>query len=333
MGAIYLQGWDDTNGKWVRCAVTSDGKLIINPTAIIDQTPTSGDTDKAISSDWAYDHSNDASAHHIKYTDSDARSSINDIFDSNGKPTNNIDVYYQQLINVQRINFKYSISTTKYVVLLARDNLTNIDLIGYITAGGYSAVKIRTHNGTSYRELTDQDHDHTGGNGAQIDHTTLSNIGTNTHAQIDSYISDGSARIKVTLPGGQSIPSLSFTKVQFNNETYDIYSEYDNTTNYRFVAASDGYYDVNYSLQFASTAWAIGNYIICQVWVNGVAQVRSFYEYIQTTNTVGYFMQGHDTVYLTAGQRIELYIIHSNSSSVSLDNSGNYNQMTINKLK
>lgn len=41
-------------------------------------------------------------------------------------------------------------------------------------------------------------HDHNGGDGAQINHTTLSNIGTNTHAQIDNHIANTSNPHSVT---------------------------------------------------------------------------------------------------------------------------------------
>lgn len=41
-------------------------------------------------------------------------------------------------------------------------------------------------------------HDHSGGDGAQINHTTLSNIGTNTHSQIDTHIANTSNPHSVT---------------------------------------------------------------------------------------------------------------------------------------
>lgn len=44
--------------------------------------------------------------------------------------------------------------------------------------------------------VTDGDlHDHSAGNGAQIDHTTLANIGNNTHDQIDLHIKDASPHV------------------------------------------------------------------------------------------------------------------------------------------
>ncbi len=49
-------------------------------------------------------------------------------------------------------------------------------------------------------------HDHSGGDGAQVNHTTLSSIGTNTHAQIDTFIgTKGAASGLASLSAGTKV--------------------------------------------------------------------------------------------------------------------------------
>ena len=64
-----------------------------------------------------------------------------------------------------------------------------------LTGGG--ATTLHYHAG----EVTNgNNHDHSGGDGAQINHTTLSNIGTTTHANIDTYIKDNGKITWLTTP-------------------------------------------------------------------------------------------------------------------------------------
>ena len=78
---------------------------------------------------------------------------------------------------------------------LSGQEVLTMTALTYLTDGG--ATTLHYHAG----EVTNgNNHDHSGGDGAQINHTTLSNIGTTTHAQIDTYIKDNGKITWLTTP-------------------------------------------------------------------------------------------------------------------------------------
>ncbi len=54
-GATILWAWDDTNKVARKVVCNAAGKLIIDPTEILEDTPTDGETAKAPTSNWAHD--------------------------------------------------------------------------------------------------------------------------------------------------------------------------------------------------------------------------------------------------------------------------------------
>lgn len=77
MPGVYLQGWDSVAKKWVKIICDAAGKLMIDPTLILENPPTEDESKKAPSSEWAYDHWKAAGAHHVKYTDLEAQTACN----------------------------------------------------------------------------------------------------------------------------------------------------------------------------------------------------------------------------------------------------------------
>jgi hypothetical protein len=69
-------------------------------------------------------------------------------------------------------------------------------------------------------------HDHNGGDGAQINHTTLSNIGTNTHAQIDSFIAAvPTTYLKLDASNDPITGDLNLTPTANSTTTFQIFQQ------------------------------------------------------------------------------------------------------------
>jgi hypothetical protein len=67
--------------------------------------------------------------------------------------------------------------------------------------------------------------------------------------------------------------SNTWTKVQFNGETFDTDSCFDSTTNYRFTPTTAGYYQINLNVYNSLT----GNpsYVLCAIYKNGSSYSKS----------------------------------------------------------
>src|SRR4030067_2010204 len=106
MASAALMGWDADAGKWRKLVCNAAGKLIIDPSEILENVPTDGEVGKGPTSNWAYDHNAAASAHHVRYADSEARAAIGNLFDALGVVQANVDCNYKYLTNIYRIRLQ-----------------------------------------------------------------------------------------------------------------------------------------------------------------------------------------------------------------------------------
>ncbi|MBZ0158375.1 MAG: hypothetical protein K8I29_19430 [Alphaproteobacteria bacterium] len=70
-----------------------------------------------------------------------------------------------------------------------------------------------SNDGTMWNDFTPLNHDHNGGDGAQIDHVNLANKGTNTHATIDAHLASTSNPHSTT--ADQVLPSQTGNSGKF----------------------------------------------------------------------------------------------------------------------
>jgi len=109
--------------------------------------------------------------------------------------------------------------------------------------------------------------------------------------------------------------STTARKIPFNIESYDIGSNYDNSTNYRFTAPETGRYQVLGNLMLASLATT--SVIKIQIYKNG--SISSDIWRLKTTNDSSSFAVGFaDSFSMSSSDYLEIYALHTESNTLTV---------------
>lgn len=125
----------------------------------------------------------------------------------------------------------------------------------------------------------------------------------------------------------QVIANNTWTKVQLNAEDWDIQSEFDSTTNYRFTAKKAGIYIVSCNLYYLTPA--TGKRYIISLRKNGAEEAVSSFHSSSNTH---FHIHGAYIVSLSASQYLELYTQHNAGVNKTIYHGRTTTFMAIHKL-
>ena len=151
MSITGLMGWDADSKVWRKVVVNADGKLIIDPSEIFEDPPTDGEVGKAATSNWSHDHAADASAHHVKYTDAEARSAIGNIIDSVGRFVATIFCNYNWFNDIAGIKMTSDISDCDVLFLFKSNAVSALKIYNYRAGIGPIATDMYIYDGNNYQ--------------------------------------------------------------------------------------------------------------------------------------------------------------------------------------
>lgn len=129
----------------------------------------------------------------------------------------------------------------------------------------------------------------------------------------------------------QSIPNATDTIVIFDTEIKDTLSEYNNSIG-RFSATYAGHYLISGAIILDSTAFLVGEVCLLDIHVNGTKERHGFRNSAHANATVYQGSLVSSTIYLTAGQYVELNANQGTGAAVNLFNDATFNYLTIDRI-
>ena len=116
--------------------------------------------------------------------------------------------------------------------------------------------------------------------------------------------------MRAELSTSQSVSSTNPAKAEFDTETYDTTSSYDNATNYRYTSKVKGYYKITTYAQLFSVS-SITNAFL-EIYKNGSQFFSS--PFASVLDATGRTLTVSDTVELDVDDYIEIYVSCSDTS-------------------
>ena len=133
---------------------------------------------------------------------------------------------------------------------------------------------------------------------------------------------DNTPMFRVFRSSDQSVANSTYTKIQYDSESYDTDAAFDSSTNYRFTAPSAGKYYFLAQLQY--TATTDGGQLRAQFYVNGSAFNANLRMQHTSPNTSDNFVVMADVLSLSASDYVEVYGYQSQSGSRNFESYKNY---------
>lgn len=111
----------------------------------------------------------------------------------------------------------------------------------------------------------------------------------------------------------QAIATVTLTPIQFNGTTYDILSEWTGADDWDFTPLVSGYYFLTCNLFFP--AFVASQYVAISFYVNGTERSKSIL-WGASSSQLAFNLT--DVLYLTAGEPVQVRVIHSRGSDANI---------------
>lgn len=153
MPGVYLFGFSEVDGAKTKVLCTAEGKIIIDPTLILEDDPTENESTKAPTSKWAFAHKALSSAHHTKFTAANARAAINDQFSSTGLMLRSLYCNFKTLRDVLSIMLTTSGAQNVRIYIDQKAGEPAFQVRAWDSVLGYIGVDFTIYNGTVYEKV------------------------------------------------------------------------------------------------------------------------------------------------------------------------------------